>query len=183
MSGRLPTAQHLQVMSPRRLANANGNNEEEASNGDVAMSVPVPGADLVAHLQQQLTAQATSSNVPPQNETPVKRLLREELSEVVDAHVQIMQNEEQAVQEKDRETASKLQRVLADQRHQFKDAAKRYDEMRSANCNVYEHSELRCRVYECAACGRELWDHYTETEKWPWPNFKKVCAQDPPSCT
>ena len=124
MSGRLPTVPHLQVMSPNTPAN---NNEDEQSH-DVEMQGPSQGQELVAYLQNQLSAQAPSSSQAGPADTPVKRVLREELIEVVDAHVRLTENAEIAYQEKDQAMAAKLRRALGDQRRQFEDAAKNYKE-------------------------------------------------------
>ena len=78
MSGRLPTVPHLKVMSP----NTPANNNEDGQSNDVEMQGPSQGLELVAYLQNQLTAQARSSSREGPADTPVKRALREELIEV-----------------------------------------------------------------------------------------------------
>ena len=124
MSGRLPTVPNLQVMSP----NTPANNNEDGQSNDVEMQGPSQGLELAAYLQNQSTAQARSSSHEGPADTPVPRALREEIIEVVDAHVRWTENEEHAYQEKNQTMASQLRRAIGDQRRQFENAAERFKE-------------------------------------------------------
>ena len=89
MSGRMPTAPHLQVMSPRTQASMT---DTGATSADVDMSGPIQGPNLITPAGQ-LIAQAQPTGDPSQD-TPVKLAPRNELAEVVDAHVRFEERSE-----------------------------------------------------------------------------------------